>query len=419
VLQRLVGNAAVTEALRRQPPAHLPRLSRNQQYVPVQRAAWVADRRVDPSEENLSPRMQELAKDSHVHEYRSNHEFRAHADNKTDYLGNLKSHGTWLRFSPSGLTVVGERHTDQERTLPDVVRAVGTSSFIYELFPSDDLSSYPATMDMVRQTGGDRISMLGLDQNADLRQYGAESLFPKIGGAFRIVLPKLRGTGKSELDGWTGKVFQRYLKIAWAYAGEVHAEVQSRQQGSIRRAVGRLSAHRRAQEQVSRAYADLHLLGAFIANLQHGDSIGTSLARHTGPHPGPDGALLQELESFGRSIIELMRQKVSQTPGLGLVDQVRLPHSGDPFTRTRNLSFQANVLAAQQRGVRYAGMGALHLDFLRQTLGNRDGIHFYDLTGDEYDRDRARTDRREQQLEREASRRTARAQSRSLSAPAL
>jgi hypothetical protein len=148
-LQNVIGNAAVTRVLRPQASAPEP------PAVTVQRAAWVDGRRVDASEEGLTPEMQALAADHHVHDYRDEDEFRRHAAGQTDYLGNLPHRhpffdGTWVRFAPTGLNVVGENHAAV--TLANILPAVRSRSFIYELFPVDDLSSNPATVDALRRT---------------------------------------------------------------------------------------------------------------------------------------------------------------------------------------------------------------------------------------------------------------------------
>jgi hypothetical protein len=127
--------------------------------------------------------MRRLAADDLVHDYLDRREFRRHASGSTDRLGNLGRGNTWVRFSPTGLTVIGEIYT-ATTTLADVVQAVGTRSFIYELFPVDDLTSKPRTRAGFAQANARLMDKFGVHPRSDSQRHGAESLFPKIGWTF-------------------------------------------------------------------------------------------------------------------------------------------------------------------------------------------------------------------------------------------
>ena len=75
--------------------------------------------------------MKAMVSDSLVRNYVDIDEFKKHADKKTDYLGNLAGKvktGTWLRFSATGINILGENHTMV--TLQDVTPAVESKGFI-------------------------------------------------------------------------------------------------------------------------------------------------------------------------------------------------------------------------------------------------------------------------------------------------
>jgi hypothetical protein len=155
-----------------------------------------------------------------VHSYFGQSEFADHAAGKTDYLGNLPdsstSPGTWVRFSRKGTNLLGENH--EQVTLEQVAPAVGSTSFIFEPFSTDVLtpgSAMEAAYDLETK---DRYADFGVGGVADKRQFGAESLYPKMGFALTLLLPYFTGEN-SELDGlkaggYVGKPTQRYLRIA-------------------------------------------------------------------------------------------------------------------------------------------------------------------------------------------------------------
>src|SRR5207237_10917780 len=113
--------------------------------------------------------------------YTGLNEFKEHADKKTDYLGNLAD-GTWMRFSPTGINLLGEAHT--EVTLQEVVPAVGTKSFLYEPISSDVLPAGSNIKAAYEHESQDRFKRMGIEKEPDKRSFGAESLFPKMGWGF-------------------------------------------------------------------------------------------------------------------------------------------------------------------------------------------------------------------------------------------
>jgi hypothetical protein len=162
----------------------------------VQRYAFVGGKQVTKAA-GLSADKQSFVTDTVVRSYDTDAEFTKHAARATDYLGNLKD-GTWVRFNPTGINLLGEDHTLV--TLDQVAPAVNSTSFIYEPFSADDLSSSPAMKAAYETENADRFKTMGVDGLADKKQVGAESLYPKIGYGMVAGLPFSRGRNAQALD---------------------------------------------------------------------------------------------------------------------------------------------------------------------------------------------------------------------------
>lgn len=161
-LQRTVGNAAVAKLLADRarhsaPPGAKPRPATfrgarvgsgatTARPVPVQRSAVVNGQPVTVGDPRLTTdKMIEWVQDQSRREYESMNEFEQHAAENTDYLGNMPS-GQWVRFSRTGINVLGERHTGV--TLPDMLKVVSGRTppgYLYEPFSTDDFSQEPRT----------------------------------------------------------------------------------------------------------------------------------------------------------------------------------------------------------------------------------------------------------------------------------
>lgn len=179
----------------------------------------------------VTRQMRHMAKDQLVRDYQSKAEFQHHAAGQTDYLGNLNN-GTWVRFSPNGTNVLGENHT--QVTLEQVVQVVGSTSFIYEPFSSDNIPD--GHMKTAYETENNaRFNNMEVGGVANKQQFGGESLFPKMGFGLDLALPYFDGT--QPLDGlkqasYVGQPVQRYLKIAWGHSRDNHDQVQQNQQNN-------------------------------------------------------------------------------------------------------------------------------------------------------------------------------------------
>lgn len=327
----------------------------------VQRYAFVAGAQVTKGTAGLTPEMDAMVKDEVVRSYTDTAEFKKHSGKSTDYLGNLKD-GTWVRFSPTGINLVGENHTLVR--LEETVPAVNTTSFIYEPFSSDDLSSSPAMNTAYQKENAQRFKTFGVDGVADKKQFGAESLYPKIGYTMVLALPYFKGT--SPLDdlkpaGYVGQPIQRYLKIAWGMSADAETQV---------------AAQRAASKPVKPKYgalADCHTavkgqLDAFITALPLEGFLGDELTK-----PGK-AALLPPLARYAAAVSDAMIEMAADDPSSRLDPAKRtdLKSKGAKddaekesiFEDWRNFKFEDSVATATAKGVRYAGMGQAHLEHL-------------------------------------------------------
>jgi len=335
----------------------------------------------------VTRQMRAMAKDQLVRDYQSKAEFQQHAAGQTDYLGNLNNGAhTWVRFSPNGTNVLGESHI--EVTLQDVVRAVGSTSFIYEPFSSDNLPD--GHMKTAYETeNAQRFNSMGVGAVADKQQFGGESLFPKMGYGLNYALPYLDGT--MPLDDlkpgrYVGQPLQRYLKIAWGHSQDNRAQVLQNQQNNAQVTPTRL------------ALANIHAqvtgqLDAFIAALPIDGYLGDEL--DTPQHQalvGPGGPLAQ----FAHAFVDAMVELAAEDPSSRLSQQRRqdIVAGNGPatsqardtlFSDWRNHTFEDALNDAVGRGVRYAGMGNNHLVHLR-AQGLPPNTHAFDMRdGEDFD----------------------------------
>ncbi|MCX2732378.1 hypothetical protein OOZ19_19235 [Saccharopolyspora sp. NFXS83] len=158
-----------------------------------------------------------------MRQYEDDAEFTGHADGKTDYLGTLPKpgEGTWVRFSPTGTNVLGENHA--EVTFDHVITAVGSSSFVYEAFASDDLSAFPSMNKAYEKSAEPMRKKFGVPKQ-DLSKHGGESIFPKLAQALNILYTRLEERNVGILDDRMGEILQRSLKLAWKYGKDLGQE---------------------------------------------------------------------------------------------------------------------------------------------------------------------------------------------------
>jgi len=355
----------------------------------VQRFAFVNEGQVHQRDPNLTTDMKAMVTDGKVRNYNDLDEFKKHAGKRTDYLGNLKD-GTWVRFSPTGINLLGEYHT--EVTLEEVVPAVGSKSFIYEPLTSDALKEGSAFATAYLTENRERFRTFGVDQEKDKQQFGAESLSPKMGYNMMNLLPFLEGKfplSGLKRAGYFGQPAQRYLKIAWGYSKDNMADVLAKKTAKVfvpPKIAALAAVHAKVEAQ----------LDSFITSLVVNGFLGDELEK-----PGK-AVLLAPLAEFARAFTEAMMRVAASDRSSRLSDSERIGLAGSTpstdaaksklFTEWRDFKFEDNVAAATKRGVRYAGMGQAHLDHL-VSVGLKANQFSFEMNGQDIVAFKALTDR--------------------------
>jgi hypothetical protein len=343
----------------------------------IQRYAFVNEKQVAKSEKGLTPEMQGMVSDARVRNYTGVDEFKKHAGKQTDYLGNLAD-GTWMRFSPTGINLLGENHTAV--SLEKVLPAVGSTNFIYEPFSSDVMKAGSNIKSAYEGENLGRFKTFGVEKEKDKQKFGAESLFPKIGFALTLARPYFEGKARMialDPDGYLGQPLQRYLKIAWGYSKDNQLVVAQK---------------RKAKENIPPkldALATVHAsvqgkLDKFITSLVVDGHLETELDKKA--NAGLFAPIAMFASAFTEVLVEMAatekssrlsnaeRKTLSEATSTSRDDKISL------FSRWRNFLFEDNVKAATKRGVRYAGMGQSHLDHLA-TIGLDKNQHPFEMDG--------------------------------------
>jgi hypothetical protein len=345
----------------------------------LQRYAFIDEKRIEKSEKDFTSEMQGMVLDTVVRNYTGVDEFKKYAGKETDYLGNLAD-GTWLRFEPTGLNILGEYHT--QVTLKDVVPAVGSKNFISERLSVDDLKEGSNLKAAYEAENQDVFKKFGIEKEKDKKQFGAESLFPKIGFGLNLGLPYFEGKKamsnlKSGPDKYDGKPVQRYLKIAWAHSKDNKLSVEAMQKA------------KQSIPPKMEALAKVHTtvegqLDKFITSLVVDGFIGDELIKKE------NAALLPPLVTFSQAAIDALVEMAVADKSSRLSDEKRKEYASAKsisekeqktlFSNWRNYLFQDNVNDAAKRGVRYAGMGQAHLDYLVK-VGLPKNAHAFEMAG--------------------------------------
>jgi hypothetical protein len=334
----------------------------------LQRFAFVNEKQVDKSEKDLTPEMRVFVADKIIRNYTGLDELN---------LGNLAD-GTWMRFSDTGINLLGENHTHV--TLEQVVPAVGSKSFIYEQFSSDVMTPGSKLQQAYERENQELYKQFGVDKEKDKQPFGAESLFPKMGFGLTLAIPYFEGKlpmSQLGMTGYVGQPVQRYLKIAWGHSKDNKQAVELK---------------KKTKEKVpprAEALATVHAsvegkLDKFILSLVVDGFIGDELVKKE------NAGLLAPLAEFTRAFTEAMVEMATTDKSSRLSDSERKAFSGakstgekdkmNLFSNWRNFRFEDNVNAAAKNGVRYAGMGQAHLDYLLR-VGLPKNAHPFEMDG--------------------------------------
>jgi hypothetical protein len=388
----LVVRGASSEALldkyAGQPAGHAGAASPASASTPaaVQRHAFVRGKQIKKSDSIATGAIAAFVTDHVVRDYHSRDELEDHAAGQTDYLGNLPD-GTWMRFSPTGTNVLGEMHT--EVTLRMVAPAVGSKSFIYEAFSNDDLAEGSHLKAAYDTASADRFEAFGVSGEKDKKQFGAESIFPKLGFGLSLALPYLRGeAGLGKLTregGYDGQPIQGSIMFAWEWGKDIKAQVE--QQRKAKQTV--LPRQAELCKAVTAAFGDLD---AFLTSLPHPGWFGDAFVDND------RSRLLPQLAAFATAAIDALVEQATIDPSSRMTADQKTRFGGSTtdddkkqlFAGWRNFEFEDSVKDAVARGVRYAGMGAAHLYHL-QDVGLPSGAHAYDMSSDALDEFKAHT----------------------------
>ncbi|HEY1179657.1 MAG TPA: hypothetical protein VGF17_26170 [Phytomonospora sp.] len=334
---------------------------------------WVAGVQIDPGDHNLNGGTTPRVTDAAIRAYDTWVEATAHAAGTTDYIGNLpgpSSTGTWVRFHDAHMNVLGEDHT--EVTFRQMRAAVGFGAdFIFERFASDVLppgSHLLAAYDIENAAEHNNFGIAGA---ANRHLYGSESIYPKIGFGLALLSVHVNGTlpvaQLCQAAGYTGQPLQRYLKIAWGLARDIAAQVN---------ALNLAGAPVPPQEAAVAQVVANHnaTLTPYITGLAVDTWLGDTLTL-----PANNGRVAEILALTTAMIPLLCAQGLAQAPGLAGQAHGTALEQMNFFGLWRNLHFAQNVAAADVRHVRYAGMGALHLQYLQGNAGMPPHSHGYDM----------------------------------------
>jgi hypothetical protein len=340
----------------------------------VQRHAFVGGKQIKKSDKIATGEVAKFVTDDVVRSYKTQDELKKHATHQTDYLGNLPD-GTWMRFHPNGLNVLGEMHTLVR--LRTVVNAVGTTNFIDERLSNDDLDPGSHMAAAYESENTETFKDFGIENETDKKQFGAEALLPKIGYAMNAALPYFIGPKKiSDLTEasaqYVGQPVQRYLKIGWAYGKDIKAKV---------------TAMQKAKQTVPPKMAELARVVALCERELDGFITKLPVDGHLGDSLGPDKyPLLPSLAIITSALVDASVEEAISDPSSRMDDAQKKKFAGTTssedkgklLSNWRNFKFEDSVKAAAKRGVRYAGMGLAHLRHLKE-VGLPSNAHAYDM----------------------------------------
>jgi hypothetical protein len=267
-------------------------------------------------------------------------------------------------------------------SLDKVVPFINSKSFIYEPFSDDKLPAGSEMKATYETENAARFKTFGVDKEPDKQQFGAESLFTKMGYGLNLAIPFLDGRqpiSGLKKAGYVGQPVQRYLKIAWAHSKDCEASV-------AKKLAAKEVVKPKIAELVKVFTAVKGVLDPFITPLPVDGFLGDELEK-----PGKD-KLVPPLLKFCLAFTEAMVEAATADPSSRLkpAEKAKLDGSattseGDKdklFSDWRNFKFEDSVADAAKRGVRYAGMGQAHLDHLK-AVGLPAGGHPFEMDGDD------------------------------------
>ncbi|HEY1177384.1 MAG TPA: hypothetical protein VGF17_14605, partial [Phytomonospora sp.] len=220
----------------------------------------------------------------------------------------------------------------------------------------------------------------GVAATRDKRRYGGESLYPKMAFAMNLLVPYFDGSSPLadlHAGNYVGQPAQRYLKISWGFAKDVVAEVARPP------VAGRPAPSAEKRNLATVTTAQTPALDAWITGLVVDAYLGDTLdtPAHRAKLPG--------LLAFANALLPVLTARAGTDEGLSRAERRRLrrmPTGSQSDRETmyslwRNLHFKHVVADAAARGVRYAGMGLAHLQYLQAENAVPRGANTFDMQG--------------------------------------
>lgn len=355
----------------------------------VQRYAFIKGEQLDPAQ-SKDEKVQSLAADRTIRDFRSEAELQSFASQQTDYIGNVGNENVWVRFKESGINLIGEDHGFI--TLKDVlagVFALERGEWVYEGFTDmeDELHDrkekkelHKTVKDVHEEHGLYNAYKISRDQEVE---HAAESILPRIGYLLSLMLANGKKDGKTpgkkelsfeEIPQYNLEVMTSGLKYAWEHGKDVVSEVEQlkEEQGGcfcsgykppektkdLIKVIGKVSAQ----------------IGAFIEGMKYTTSLSDNLKAQ-----GED--LHDSLVKFSEAMLDyLVFIKSQQNSGTSDGIRSKLQAAQTPgekheaFADLRNERFQKLVSSRKtsdeifgKKAIRYAGMGANHLDAFKDS----------------------------------------------------
>jgi hypothetical protein len=334
---------------------------------------WVGEGKIRKDDvPDLYAATKPYAEDDLVRDFASWEEALAFAAGTTDYIGNLPGPvepGIWVRFDSTGLNIIGEEH--DYVSLEQTTAAVRSRSFIYEQFATDTLPPDSEFKKAYLIENTDLLGKFGVALNSDLTLVGGESLLPKIADTVAELVPYFDKTADmadmtSADDGYLGQPDQRYLKIGWGWAKDLVGNATTDAENALVQAV---STHH-------------GILDPFITNLPVDGFLGDPLIEEE--HEDKYEPLLELCQAY----VPVMMERAHNDPGITVPEQQLLKEmptdtveeQQEMFGLWRNLYFAKATEKAAERGVRYAGMGDYHREWLEGNDRVPDNARTYIVT---------------------------------------
>lgn len=348
---------------------------------------WISGKRAaDADLLTVPPTNPAWETDDLVREYENVAELIAHVKGHVDHLGHVPSPpaiaGTWVRFNPEGVNILGEYHTHTR--LLDLVAPLGIGKWVDESFFCEQIADDSHVGPVYVVENGNALTGRGITVSAaELHLHGVESLFPKLAFPLPQTAAYLDGTipagslGNGHLIGLAAGFS---LKLLWAHAKDLA-------EGRTTVVPTGATARKREPSAADKALAavvlkDDGLLDKFITGIPVGGYLGDSVT------PGADQVLTAKLRELVAALIAAMFARLADDFKLGQIDRMSLErkprattaNQEGVFNEWRNLRFAVNIAeAVAQREVRYVGIGVYHLAYLIKNEKTPANAHLYDI----------------------------------------